>query len=136
MSNDTFFVSSSLTGRLTESNLEDQSKEFKDYEYASDPASGPSLECILIFSEAASIVATITSIVISETIDELTINVPDEIDLISNLVLNKIPVNAIEFYSDDNSQLISSFDLSKKSYKSLIIWSNENQYYQVRLIFI
>jgi hypothetical protein len=135
MSNDTFFVSSSLTGRLTESNLENQSEEFKDYEYISDTSTGPSLECVLIFNEASSIVATITNAIIDKTIDELTINVPDEIDLISKLILNKTPVDTVEFY-DSDSLPMASFDLSKKSYKSLIIWSNENQNYQVRLIFI
>mgnify|MGYP001358505289 CR=1 FL=1 len=42
---ETFFVSNSLTGRLTEKNLEKQSEEYKDIDYAEvkDLSSGKSL---------------------------------------------------------------------------------------------
>jgi hypothetical protein len=131
----TFFVSSSLTGRLTEKTLETQSEEYQDYAYVDNLAIGPSLQCALSFGESSTIVSTASSIVVSESIDELTINVSDEIPVVAELILRKIPIVSVTFYDPDGSK-IAEFEVEEKSYKSLTTWSNENENYQVRLIFI
>tara|TARA_A100001011_G_C14193397_1_gene792365 strand:+ start:489 stop:902 length:414 start_codon:yes stop_codon:yes gene_type:complete len=131
----TFFVSNSLTGRLSETSLENQSEEYQDYEYVDDLESGPTLQCVLTFEGSSSILSTASSITMSESIDELTLGVSDEISVVSELLLKRAPLESVTFY-DAKGTSIANFDLEEKSYKSLTTWCNESENYQVRLIFI
>ncbi|MDB4337495.1 hypothetical protein OAA09_00595 [bacterium] len=130
---ETFFVSNSLTGRLTEKNLEKQSEEYKDIDYAEPQETNVYLECILSFKEGV-VSCPLIEASVSDSIDKLVIVAGSEIDLIASIVLKKEPIVTIDVYND-LGDLLGSFDASKKKYSYVISKPQETENYRVSLIF-
>ena len=130
-STDTFFVSNSLTGRLTESSLADQSEEYNDIE--DDRVDDELLECVLSFKDLT-VSCSVISVEVSESVDAVSLLVSLDVDSIAHAVLNKSPIEMLYFY-DTTHEKIAEFDTSKKTYNSIISKVQQSENYQVSLIF-
>lgn len=130
-SSDTFFVSDSLTGRLTESHLADQSEEYRDIE--DDRVDEELLECVLSFEDIM-VSCSVTSVEVSESLDAVSLLVGLDVDSIAKSVLNKSCIERVDFY-DTSREKIAEFDTSKKTYNSVIAKVQQSENYRVSLIF-
>ena len=130
-SSDTFFVSDSLTGRLTESHLADQSEEYRDIE--DDRVDEALLECVLSFEDIM-VSCSVTSVEVSESLDAVSLLVGLDVDSIAKSVLNKSCIEKVDFY-DTSREKIAEFDTSKKTYNSVIAKVQQSENYRVSLIF-
>lgn len=130
-SSDTFFVSDSLTGRLTESHLADQSEEYRDIE--DDRVDEELLECVLSFEDIM-VSCSVTSVEVSESLDAVSLLVGLDVDSIAKSVLNKSCIERVDFY-DTSREKIAEFDTSEKTYNSVIAKVQQSENYRVSLIF-
>ena len=131
-SKDTFFVSDTLTGRLTESNLADQSEEYKDLEDVQFDEG--LLECVLEFEDAM-ISCSVVSIETSpNSIEALSVLVSLDVDSVARLLLNNVLLETVNFY-DSEREKIAEFDTREKMYNAVITKAQESENYRVSLIF-
>ena len=136
MPDNTFFVSNSLTGRLTESSLADQSEEYTDYEYEGD-YDAP-IEAILTF-ETTSIVAPVSGFELDERVASLTLEVKNQLTALIELLANKSPILEMSIIDASNSSNLFSENVKPggiTEYKISFIKQNDSELYQVKMIFI
>ena len=130
-SSDTFFVSDSLTGRLTESHLSEQSEEFRDIE--DDRVDDELLECVVTFEDLV-VGCSVTAIETGDSIEAISLIVGLDVDSIAAALLNKSRIEKVSFY-DTEREKIAEFDTSAKTYNSIIAKVQQSENYQVSLIF-
>lgn len=135
MSDNTFFVSNSLTGRLTESSLADQSEEYADYEY--EGTYEAPIEVVLTF-ESTSLVVPVSGFELNERIVSLTLEVKNQLTTLVELLANKNPILEISIVDSENSSSLFSENVKPggiTEYKISLIKQNDSELYQVKIIF-
>ena len=135
MSDNTFFVSNSLTGRLTESSLADQSEEYTDYEYE-DAYEAP-IEVILSF-ETTSLVVPVSVFELDDRVTSLTLEVKNQLTTLIELLANKNPILEMSIVDASNSSNLFSENVKPggiTEYKISLIKQNDSELYQVKMIF-
>ena len=136
MPDNTFFVSNSLTGRLTESSLVDQSEEYTDYEYERTYESP--IEAILTF-ETTSLVAPVSGFEFNDRVVSLTLEVKNQLTTLIELLTNKNPILEMSIVDASNSSNLFSENVKPggiTEYKISLIKQNDSELYQVKMIFI
>jgi hypothetical protein len=136
MSDNTFFVSNSLTGRLTESSLVDQSEEYTDYEYEGSYESP--IEAILSF-ETTSLVVPVCGFELDDRVTSLTLEVKNQLTTLIELLANKNPILEMSIVDASNSSNLFSENVKPggiTEYKISLIKQNDSELYQVKMIFI
>jgi hypothetical protein len=129
MSENTFFVSEGLTGRISEGVLESQSREF-DYGLP-----GHGLVESDVYFENGKMTCSISNIVILKSIESITflagVNIWSMIEKFTKKdMITKITIN------DETGTAISDFDMKEKSYKVMITKCKDDINYELQLIFI
>ena len=136
MSDNTFFVSNSLTGRLTESSLADQSEEYADYEY--ERVYDSPIEAILTF-ETTTLVAPVSGFEFNDRVVSLTLEVKNQLTTLIELLTNKNPILEMSIVDASNSSNLFSENVKPggiTEYKISLIKQNDSELYQVKMIFI
>ena len=136
MSDNTFFVSNSLTGRLTESSLADQSEEYADYEY--ERVYESPIEAILTF-ETTTLVAPVSGFEFNDRVVSLTLEVKNQLTTLIELLTNKNPILEMSIVDASNSSNLFSENVKPggiTEYKISLIKQNDSELYQVKMIFI
>ena len=135
MPDNTFFVSNSLTGRLTESSLADQSEEYTGYEY--ERTYDTPIEAILTF-ETTSLVAPVSGFELNDRVTSLTLEVKDQLTTLIELLANKNPILEMSIVDASNSSNLFSENVKPggiTEYKISLIKQNDSELYQVKMIF-
>jgi hypothetical protein len=129
MTENTFFVSEGLTGRISEDVLESQSREF-DYGLP-----GRGLVESTVHFEHDKMICSVSNIVILKSIESITflasVNIWSMIEKFTKkATITKVTIN------DETGAEISGFDMKEKSYKVIITKCKDDINYELQLIFI
>jgi len=132
VSENTFFVSDALTGRLTEKILAEQSDE----DVADDYQAAPSglVECTVFFKKGK-ITCTLIGCEMGDDIESVTFLGGVNIWKMLDRFVNKETIASLSL-NDDLGSPIREFDMVEKSYKVSLTKCSNDINYELKLIFI
>ena len=134
MSDSTFFVSNSLTGRLTESSLSSQSEEYSDFEY--EDGEVDLLESVILFKDIQLVMPT-RSLLFGSNLEEIVLEADSQLGTLVDILSNQNPILGVNLL-DDNGFETAKFDFGEvgvNKYKINLIKPNDSENYQVKIIF-